>query len=207
MSTQSFRFLDLAPEIRQKIYVLVCTSPLRYVPLDKAGAHTSFPLNLLLVSFQIYHEVRPVYFYTNSFSLKVRRLNDDWEYFFSPGFQDNRRQIRSLVVTMVRFGTKNFFWDTLIPMLEDCILNGGLRTLEFRVVEHWFNRARRRRTAVLNKGGSLEPTLGAIHNILADPYLEKRTLRTGSMSDLQEISPGSDEDMRMRDLTATLFET
>lgn len=207
MSLQSFRFLDLAPEIRQKIYVLVCTSPLPYVPLDKADAHTNFPMNLLLVNSQIYHEVRPVYFYSNSFSLKVRRLNDDWEYFFSPSFQDNRRQIRSLVIMMVRFGRKDFFWDTLIPTLEDCILNGRLRTLEFRVVEHWFNRACQRRAAVSNKGGSLEPTLGAIQNILADPYLEKRTIRTGSIANLQEVSPGGDEDLWTRDVTATLFET
>ena len=50
--------LLLPPEIREKIYVLVCTSELSSIPLAVAGAHSSFPSNFLLTSSVIYHEVR-----------------------------------------------------------------------------------------------------------------------------------------------------
>lgn len=205
MPLQPFRFLDLPPEIRQKIYTLICTSA-PFTPLHEAGAHHCFPSDLLLVNSQIYHEVRPVYFSINAFCVTVRRQNDDWAYFLAPAFQDYRRQVRSLVVTLLRWGTKGFFQETLIPLLEDCILNGNLRSLEFRVSAVWFNsqksRGRDGRGDYLMSGG----TLDAIRKILADPYLESGTLRVGDTGGLLLGSPGYDGDNGLENVTARLFE-
>lgn len=129
---QQFRFLDLPPEVRQRVYVLICRSP-EYISLDTPDAHSSFPLELLLTNHQIYQEVRPVYFSTNAFSLTINRRNDHWDYILHPSWQDNRRQLRKLRITVLRWGSKNFFSETLIPVLEDCVLNGHLIHLDVRV--------------------------------------------------------------------------
>jgi hypothetical protein len=206
MSLQPFRFLDLPPEIRQKIYTLICTSPLPYIPLDDADARSCFPSDLLLANTQIYHEIRPVYFFVNAFCVTVRRQNPAWEYFLNPAFQDNRRQIRSLAITLVRWGSRDFFQETLIPLLEDCILNGRLRFLEFRVSMKWFN-SQGRRVGVgdyVVEGGT---SLDIIRKILADPYLERGMLKAWVNGDFNQCPPPYDaEFLTLKDVTGRLFE-
>ena len=206
MPLQPFRFLELPPEIRQKIYTLVCISPLPYIPLDDAEARFSFPSNLLLTSTQLYREVRPVYFFINAFCVTVRRQNLAWEYFLDSAFQDSRRLVHSLTITLVRWGSKDFFQETLIPLLEDCILNGRLRFLEFRVSMKWFN-SHGHRLGVgdyLVEGGT---SLDTIRKILSDPYLERGTLKAWGNSDFDQCPPPYDgEFLVMKDVTGKLFE-
>ena len=185
-------FLDLPPEIREKIYILVCHTS-RYIALDSPTAHTSFPLNLLLTNSQLYHEVRPFYFSSNAFSIIVRRRNDDWDYFLSPSFLDNRRQIQSLQITLLRWGTKNFFTEALIPVLEDCILNGRLRILEVRINQKHLE---------FMEGSRNFRALG---KLLHDPYLQSGTLKTGNWWDEESYTETTgllmnDVTKRLRDL-------
>ncbi|PSS08776.1 hypothetical protein M430DRAFT_37522 [Amorphotheca resinae ATCC 22711] len=200
MPPQAFRFLDLPPEIRQKIYTLICTSDSLCVPLDEPDAHSSYPSNLLLTNSQLYHEVRPFYFTVNAFSVTVRRQNEDWAYFLSPSFLDNRRQVRSLEITLLRWGSKNFFHETLIPVLEDCILNGRLRCLEIRVSDKWF----RSQIGQRNTGNYQGDTLSTLKRILLDPYLEKAVLKAGVISDTE--SNDYDEKPTLTDVTLKLLE-
>ena len=146
-----------------------------------------------------------MYFSINSFCATVRRQNDDWAYFREPAFQDYRRQVRSLVIRLLRWGTKDFFKATLIPLLEDCILNGNLRCLEFRVSTVWYDSQRSERGLGmwdnLVRGGVLD----AIRNILADPYLERGSLKVGYAHGPPLGSPDYDGDDGLKDVTACLF--
>lgn len=205
MSLQPFQFLDLPPEIRQKIYILICTSPLPHIPLDKVNAHAHFPYNLLLTNSQIYHEVRPIYFSINAFQVDVQRDNSYWAYFICPAFQDNRRQVRSLVVTLFRWGSKNFFQDTLIPLLEDLILNGRLRLLEFQVSMRWFDSQTMGTPALgeyIMEGGPLD----TMRRILSDPYLESGILRARDLSGMSLDCSTDTTSFVTEDVTAKLFE-
>lgn len=204
MSLKPFRFLDLPPEIRQKTYSLICMSHLQYISLNQADAHSSFPFNLLLTNSQIYHEIRPVYFTVNAFCVTVRRQNLAWEYFIKPSFQDNRRQIHSLMIHLVRWGPKDFFRETLVPLVEDCILNGRLKCLEFRVSEKWFNsqESRGRTGHYFMKGD----TLNDIRKLLTDPYLQSAILKAGDMRETECGSYGYDTNLPLRNVTERLFE-
>jgi hypothetical protein len=178
-----FRFLDLPPEIREKIYILIINNP-SYISLSSTPnqeTHPSFPHDFLLANTQIYHELRPLYFIHNSFSLTIHRHNPDWSYFFSQFFQDNRRQIHTLRILIHRWGTKNFFCDELVPVLEDMILSGRLRMLE----------------VVLRKGfvGGLEKAKAGgeeyqnwvfLKRVCRDPYLEKVTVKAGQLLETGE---------------------
>ncbi len=175
-----FRILDLPPEIRTKIYILICTSPTSHVSLSTVSSpfsepiHPSYPHNLLLTNTQLYHELRPVYFTCNTFSLTIRRRNDDWSYFLAPQFLDNRRQIHALKIVVLRWGTKDFFCKNLIPALEDCVLNGRLRDVEV-VVKEGFLKA-------LGKGEWFE-NWKRLSNLLRDPYLERVRLLAGTFEE------------------------
>ena len=171
MPKKPFRFLDLPPEIREKIYILISTSPTPYILLNASTAHTTFPLNLLLTNAQIYHESRPLYFSTNAFSISLNRHIEDWDYFLLPSFCDNRRQIRVLRLNILRWGTKDFFAKKLLPVLEDCILNGRLRDLEVRMRYTW----------VLRPLGGNESILRGLKSLLRDPYLERGVLMAGEV--------------------------
>ncbi|KAH6711422.1 hypothetical protein BKA61DRAFT_90720 [Leptodontidium sp. MPI-SDFR-AT-0119] len=178
--SKPFRILDLPPEIRTKIYILICTSPTPYISLSSISSpfsepiHPSFPHNLLLANTQLYHELRPIYFTSNTFSLTIRRRNDDWSYFLSSQFLDNRRQIHALRIVVLRWGTKDFFCGTLIPVLEDCVLNGRLRVVEV-VVKEGFLKA-------LGKGEWFE-NWKRLSSLLRDPYLERVRLLAGRLED------------------------
>lgn len=160
---KAFPFFDLPPEIREKIYLMICHNPAEYVPLhsglspqnrshlgpgdeldlrsigENGGGpsaeshHAYFPWNLLFVNSQMYHEVRPLYFSHNAFTTSVAHRNQKIDYFLSPTFRDNRRLIKKLRVTIYRFGQNNYFIDQFLPMLEDMILNGSLRELEVQL--------------------------------------------------------------------------
>ncbi len=166
MSTQPFKFLELPPEIREKIYMLLCTSPNSYILINAPSAHAVFPIDLLLTNVQIYHELRPLYFTSNNFSISILRHNDNWSYFLSPSWLDNRRQIRTLRLNIIRWGSKDFFNKSLVPVLEDCILNGRLRNLEIRTREGWMQ-------MMTGKGNT---NWRALRNLLKDPYLEHAVL-------------------------------
>jgi hypothetical protein len=185
-----FRFLDLAPELRHKIYTILTSSSQPHIDLSSTykSPHTHFPHALLLTCTQIYHELRPLYFTTNAFSVTILRRNETWSHLLTPPFLDNRRQIRSLRLLIVRWGTKDFFCRSLIPALEDCILNGRLRELEVVV--------RDKMEVVVRDQSVGGHYLGTQRNdirkeyeswrnlkrILRDPYLEKVTLKEGQFA-------------------------
>ncbi|PBP22417.1 hypothetical protein BUE80_DR006672 [Diplocarpon rosae] len=178
VNVKPFRFLDLPPEIRTKIYILLCTSPTPHILLSTPSSpfsepiHPAFPHNLLLTNTQLYHELRPLYFTANRFSLTIHRRNDDWSYFLSPSFLDNRRQIHSLRIMVMRWGTKDFFCKSLVPVLEDCVLNGKLRSLEVVVRESFLKG--------LGKGEGFE-NWKRLKALLGDPYLQSVRLLAGSL--------------------------
>jgi hypothetical protein len=173
--SQAFRFLDLAPELREKIYTLLCSTTTPYIQLNAPHAHASFPLNLHLTNAQIYHELRPLYFTSNAFSITLLRRNEVWDYFLSPAWQDNRRQIHSLRLNIVRWGTKEFFAQRLLPVLEDCILNGRLRDLEVRMREGWVRESDKLENVSVGENSNW----GALLRLLEDPYLERKLLMAG----------------------------
>jgi len=86
-------------------------------------------------------------------------------------------------VTLLRFGTKNFFRDVLVKVLEDCILNGKLKGLEVRVREKWWDNVREER----GEGGE-DRNWRALKGVLEDPYLEvgKTRLVVASLEDGKE---------------------
>jgi hypothetical protein len=173
MSTKPFPLLDLPPEIRERVYLEICRSPLHYIPFSSLTAHTTYPHNLLLVSHQIYQEIRPLYFTLNTFSLTLHRhASPLLTHFLSPQFLDNRRQIRSLRLNIIRWGTKDFFCSSIIPMLEDCILNGKLRVLEVVIRDSFFD------GLVNGNGVGQEGSQGwrMLKAICRDPYLETVSL-------------------------------
>jgi hypothetical protein len=189
MSTQSFRFLDLAPELREKIYILMSKSARPYISLNSRRAHSSFPLNFLLTNTQIYHELRPLYFTSNAFSITLNRRTEDWDYFLSTAWQDNRRQIRTLRLNITRWGAKDFFTNKLVPVLEDCILNGHLRDLEVRMKEGWMGYGGKSYVIDGNRnenGGEENGTWVSLMKLLRDPYLERAVLMAGPYGDVEE---------------------
>ena len=180
--SKPFRFLDLAPELRHKIYTILTSSPQPHIDLSSTymSPHTHFPYALLLTCTQIYHELRPLYFTTNAFSLTILRRNETWSHLLTPPFLDNRRQIRSLRLLIVRWGTKDFFCRSLIPALEDCILNGRLRELEVVVRDqsvggHYLGTQR-------NDIRKEYESWRKLKRVLRDPYLEKVTLKEGQFA-------------------------
>jgi hypothetical protein len=184
-----FPLLDLPPEIREKIYLhtLVALAP---IPLTTDSMpllypspsspnsfscqfHELFPHALLQTCHQIYHEVRPLYFTHNAFSLLLVRDPSPLAYFLAPGFRDNRRRIKSFKLVISRWGRHNFFLKEFAPLLEDMILNGALRDLEVWVRRfHLFSGGRDDRMSVKD-GEAVERLMG----ILRDPYLERVVLK------------------------------
>ncbi|OWP04728.1 hypothetical protein B2J93_4010 [Marssonina coronariae] len=196
--TKPFRILDLPPEIRTKIYILLCTSPNPHISLSTPSSpfseqvHPSFPHNLLLTNTQLYHELRPLYFTTNGFSLTIHRRNDEWSYFLSPSFLDNRRQIHSLRIVVTRWGSKDFFCKSLVPVLEDCVLHGKLRSLEVVVRESFL-----KGLGIVGTGGGFE-NWKSLKALLGDPYLESARLLAGSLG----CGDGSETELtEFRDVT------
>ena len=176
MSTQPFRFLDLPPEIREKIYIQISTSSAPYILLEAPNALASFPLNFLLTNVQIYHELRPIYFTANKFSMNLLRHNETWSYFLSPSWRDNRRQIHSLRLNIIRWGSKDFFKNFLVPVLEDCILNGKLRDLEVRTRPSWM---RTMGSAFGPHGLAGNANWEALRGLMNDPYLKRSVVMAG----------------------------
>jgi hypothetical protein len=172
--SQPFRFLDLPSEIRIKVYILASLAP-SPILLNKLDAHDFFPLPFLLTNTQIYHELRPHYYAVNSFAITLLRRNEPWDYILSPSFQDNRRQIRSLRLNIVRWGTKDYFLENLVPGLEDMIMNGRLRDLEVRT------RVIEVERGLMEGRGSYGPIREALMRLLRDPYLERGVLMAGTM--------------------------
>lgn len=137
--SQSFRFLDLPPELREQIYeeVLISDTPIPLTPdglaLDELSIFDHYPLALLLTCNQIYHEIRPLYFTLNTFSLLLHRNPSSLDYFLFESFLPHRYAIRRLRLTINRWGANDFFLKTLAPCLSSMILNGQLRHLEVRI--------------------------------------------------------------------------
>src|SRR5690242_20334789 len=79
-TTKPFPFLDLPPELREKIYLLFLTStePLSLFFSSKIPAY--FPHDLLLTCSQIYHEVRPLFFAYNKFTIRLTRNCSELDY-------------------------------------------------------------------------------------------------------------------------------
>jgi hypothetical protein len=205
MSLQPFRFLDLPPEIREKIYILISHSSSPYILLNSPHAHDSFPLNLLLANNQIYHELRPLYFTTNAFSITLLRRNEPWDYILLPSFLDNRRQIRSLRLNVIRWGPKNYFVNELVPVLEDCIMNGRLRDLEVRMRDVWLRDIKNGHMYMVE--GNLEMMVGeqnanweSLMRLLRDPYLERAVLMAGPLGGSVSDEARSDRDQSLMPL-------
>lgn len=194
MGMSTFPFLELPPEIREKIYILVCSNS-TIIPLELPDAHTSFPLNVLLTCHQLYAEIRPVYFSCNSFEITVRRHNDPWDYFLGKSWLDNRRAVRELHLKIIRWGSFNFFCDILVPALQDCILNGHLRTLCVSIRRSDFM------TLKAIREGKPPTTdhqpLLALKELCQDPYLESVRLVTWSYGYIEaaRVEPSSVQDV------------
>lgn len=184
MHARFFPFLDLPPEIREKIYTLTSTSPSPYILLDAPHAHACFPLNLLLTSTQTYHELRPLYFACNAFAITLNRRNEGWDYFLSPEWRDNRRQIRTLRLNIVRWGAKDFFCQSLVKVLEDCILNGRLRDLEVRIRDAWVGAKECWKIDIRQESketGDGYRNWWCLGRLLRDPYLQRAVLLAGPL--------------------------
>ncbi len=138
-SSNPFRFLDLPPELREKVYfeVLYSDDPIPLTPdglaPDEPCVVEHYPFNLLLVCSQIYHEIRPLYFSINTFSMLLHRNPASLSYFLKPEFEVQRDSIRRLRLTINRWGAHDFFLNTLAPCIQDMILQGSLRHLEVRI--------------------------------------------------------------------------
>ncbi len=192
--------LDLPPEVRLQIYKHLIISPLPYIPLARTDDdwafkegdnlsrpeysqwHPSFPRQLLLVCSQTYHEVRPLYFAHNGFLLVLMRKNEGLDYFISPSFADNRREIRRLRLKFARWGRNDWFVRELYPVLSDMILNGSLRDLDIQIVaKHLLEK---------EPPGSMKSGDGirALRNLCEDPYLE-RLVVNGFWVDRSSKSP------------------
>ncbi|CAG8972976.1 hypothetical protein HYALB_00008336 [Hymenoscyphus albidus] len=182
--TNPFRFLDLSPEIREKIYLLICHNPHDAISLDRNSSKTYlldksgptmlpdfYPHDLLLVNTQIYHEIRPLFFNYNTFSLRL--VGRELAGFYDPEFFLNRLQIRSMKVVIHRW----YHVRQLFPLLEDMILKGKLRELEVWVREG----AVRMLSAVAKVGddgkGREMWDFECLMRILRDPDLRKSSLR------------------------------
>jgi len=217
MPSQPFRFLDLPPEIREKIYLEVLTSPSVFIPLTREGLtpsspsiHTHFPSSLYLICAQIYQEIRPLYFSSNSFSLLLVRHNTALAYFLDPSFADNRRRIRALRLTIERWGRNDFFMRTLAPCLADMILNGALRVLEVRFRRsHFVEFCCAEETArTLDQRCGPRPGLLNLRGLLAlraiceDPYLERVVLRT--FEEPRRVGEVGEDEVGLEDVTEVL---
>jgi hypothetical protein len=201
-----FRFLDLAPELRHKIYSLITTSPHSYIDLSSnyKSPHTHFPHALLLTCTQIYHELRHLYFTDNAFSLTLFRRNETWSHLLSPPFLDNRRQIRSLRIIIWRWGAKDFFCHSLIPSLEDCILNGELRELEVVIRDGSLGTASL--VHGMHEGRKENENWRMLGRVLRDPYLEKASLKAGRLVRISVEEDGESWDLeRCEDVTWLLW--
>jgi hypothetical protein len=221
-----FPFLELPPELREKIYILIChqSAPISLhiaastLQASTSSPETSFPHALLQTCTLIYNELRPIYFTHNTFSLSIRRRNDDWSYFLSSSFEDNRRQIRSLKIITYRFGNHDFFTEEFVPCLEDSILNGRLRELEIIVKRGFVENAKHAEDAFKDLKGACEDFMGldtlrdwwALKKIMLDPYLERRMLRSGNL-DAMDVKVAGDkvvgeEALKFDDVTSMLGE-
>jgi hypothetical protein len=211
-----FPLLDLPPEIREKIYLhtLVSPNPIPLTPgsmpllnpnSNNQQLHPLFPHALLLTCHQIYHEVRPLYFTHNSFSLLLMRDASSLSYFLSPLFCDNRRRIKSLKLVISRWGKHNFFLTEFAPVLEDMILNGSLRDLEAWTRRLHLFFAERDDGMITREGRAVERLV----RILRDPYLERVVLKTlvekGPRPEAYHLTIGQDVmsliDAQMEDVT------
>ena len=198
--------LNLPPEVRLRIYCLLCTSP-HPVSLTMITTPCAFPHSLLLTNTQLYHEIRPLFFKLNTFHLSLLNLPIyccPYNYFLHSSFRDNRLQIPSLIVTLWRWGTKDFFTETLVPIIEDCILNGRLRRLECRIGEDWFGKEMKAEGK--GRRNRIESNLRALKRLLKDPYLQRGILLTveGRFKDDCEYS--SDGPTKFKDVTKRLDE-
>lgn len=206
-SPQPFRFLDLPTEIREKIYIYLVSSPHpinlspttytstpflhglpRTFPLStERSLYLTFPSSLLLSCVQIHQELLPIYFTHNTFTLIIRKHNDTYSTFLCPtsSFRQNLLSIRTLRLVVLRFGSKNYFAGTVVPILEECILNGNLRNLEVWVKDtsHFSSPlggypgagglvAGRRVSAEFDNWGLLK-------RLCRDPWLENVSLEAG----------------------------
>jgi hypothetical protein len=144
---------------------------------DPHQLHEFYPHALLLTCHQLYHEVRPLYFTHNAFSLLLVRDPSPLAYFLSPKFQDNRRRIKTFKLVILRWGRHDFFLKELAPLLDDMILNGSLRELEVWVRR--FHLLPGGRGVGNNRIGVKEgEAVGRLMGILRDPYLERVVLKT-----------------------------
>ncbi|KAL3422146.1 hypothetical protein PVAG01_06302 [Phlyctema vagabunda] len=182
-----FPLLDLPPEIRTKIYLnlITCTEP---ITLNSATAHSSvFPFALLLTCLQLYQEIRPLYFSSNTFRFVIHRHNNDWDYFLDREWEDNRRQIRELSIDVVRWGKSTFWRDTVKPILQDMVLNGCLRRVEIilaanSLLDSGINgygkrsqplQVRKSYITATHRGWLRKmPPFTMVEGLLQDPYLE-----------------------------------
>lgn len=174
LSGMPFPFLDLPPEIRERIYVLVCHDP-NFISLSTSEPqHAYFPHALLLTCHQLYQEVGHLYFTTNKFAITLDRHNGPLSYFLGKSFnQDNLRSITTLRLTILRWGAKDYFLERFAPALSDMILIGRLRHLEVNLKRQDLNAY----DATRDRWG-FDKVFKELIKICEDPYLETVQLQT-----------------------------
>lgn len=181
-----FPFLDLPTEIRSKIYGIVChaSTPIALCHPTETLT-TTFPHSLLLTCLQLYQEVRPYFFFNNVFSITLNRTN---LFLFEhtllcPSFFSHRQLIRSLTVIIDRWGSKDFWVNSLVPALESMVLSGRLRVLKVLMKEVFLERGLQ---WLRNVNGGMEgegANYVALKRLLKDPYLEVAFVGTYDMDD------------------------
>jgi hypothetical protein len=195
----SFPFLDLPTEIRSKIYGIVChaNTPIALCHPTTALT-TTFPHSLLLTCLQLYQEMRPYFFFVNTFSITLNRSN---LFLFEntllcPTFFSHRQLIRSMIVLIDRWGSKDFWVKNLVPVLESMVLNGRLRVLKVLMKEVFLERGLQ---WLRNVNGGMEgegANYVALRRLLKDPYLEVAYVGTYDMDDERSMDSCNDKESR-----------
>jgi hypothetical protein len=175
----SFPFLDLPPELRTKILLLL----LHYAtPIPLEDLPQTYPHALLLSCAQIHTEVLPLYYSSNTFSLTLHRHNE--RSLLSPFLSSpSRHLIRSLKVSIQRWGANDYFVKSFAPAIEELILKGGLRRLEVVLREGYVLGLMRR------KNESDDRNWGVLKRLLRDPYLEWARLSSIGVGEIFEEGP------------------
>jgi hypothetical protein len=173
----SFPFLDLPPELRTKIllFLLHHATP---ITLERANRQTlpkTYPHNLLLSCAQLHTEALSLYYSSNTFNFVLQRHNERsllYPFLSSP----SRYLIRSLRVGIERWGANDYFVKQFAPAIEELILKGGLRRLQF-VLPHRSGYALKPGKWITSEGDNWK----CLKQLLRDPYLEFASLGVGAV--------------------------
>lgn len=138
ISPEPFRFLDLPPELRERIYMtLIFSGPYQPPSFDISQwdiippALPTFYSGLFLTNKQIRNEFRPLLLSTTAFlfTLPFMRFEDPL-YLLGPSSLETRMQIQILRIYMESWDEEEYCGQVLCPVLDEMVTHGRLRSLE-----------------------------------------------------------------------------